>query len=228
MGFHYILKKIAGREYRWCFRTATRTNLLESPKQTCIYMKQMRMTRIVNASTSVVLFACGVLAIAQVPRPSPELIINTLGGAPLRVTQNRGKVVIVEFLLTSCSHCQHTTDILKKLQGEYGSQRLQVLGSAVEEMAPMNLAGFVSRFKPGFPVGYNSLKTVAEYTQQNPTSRMEMPQLVFIDRTGIIRAQYAGSAPLFAANQEENIRRQIEVLLREASAGRPVFSGHYH
>jgi thiol-disulfide isomerase/thioredoxin len=189
----------------------------------------MSMARIINVSTTVLLFfACAVLAIAQVPRPSPELVINTLSGAPLRVTQYRGKVVIVEFLLTNCSHCQHTTDILKKLQGEYGPQRLQVLGSAVEEMAPMNLTGFVSRFKPGFPVGYNSLKVVAEYTQQNPTSRMEMPQLVFIDRTGIIRAQYAGSAPLFAANQEENIRRQIEVLLREASAGRPVFSGHYH
>ena len=177
------------------------------------------MARITTVSTRVLLFfACAVLAIAQVPRPSPELVINTLSGAPQRVTQYRGKVVVVEFLLTTCSHCQHTTEVLKKLQGDYGSQRLQVLGSAVEEMAPMNVAGFVSRFKPGFPVGYNSLKTVAEYTQQNPTSRMEMPQLVFIDRNGIIRAQYAGSAPLFGANQEENIRRQIDVLLQPASA----------
>ena len=191
--------------------------------------KYISMARTVTASNSVLLFfTCAVLATAQVPRPSPDFVINTLSGVPLGVTQYRGKVVIIEFLLTYCSHCQHTTEILKKLQGEYGSQGLQVLGSAVEEMSPMNLGTFVGRFKPGFPVGYNSLRKVAEYMQQNPTSRMEMPQLVFIDRTGVIRAQYAGSASLFGTNQEENIRRQIDMLLQRASASNPRVSTAHH
>src|SRR5436305_9847577 len=149
----------------------------------------MSMPRI-SKSLGILFFACATLTTAQVPRPSPELGINTLNGVPIRLTQYRGKVVVLEFLLTSCPHCQETTEILKKLQKEYGSQGLQVVGSAGEQGAPVNLPGFVSRFQPGFPVGYNALKTVAEYTQQNANERMQMPELLFIDRSGMIRAKY--------------------------------------
>src|SRR3954468_14886885 len=79
MAFHYTLEKIAAREYLWCFRSATRNNLLEQPNEFGTDMKRMSMARIINALTIVLLvFACAVLAIAQVPRPSPELVINTL------------------------------------------------------------------------------------------------------------------------------------------------------
>jgi len=45
-----------------------------------------------------------------------------------------------------------------------------------------------------------------------------MPQLVFIDRKGEIRAQYAGDDKFFAEDQEKRMREQIEALLKEAPA----------
>jgi hypothetical protein len=44
-----------------------------------------------------------------------------------------------------------------------------------------------------------------------------VPQLVFIDRKGVIRAQYAGNDPFFK-DEERNVRAQIEGLLKEGAA----------
>jgi len=46
---------------------------------------------------------------------------------------------------------------------------------------------------------------------------MKVPQLVFIDRTGVIRAQYSGVDPFFS-NEEANMRAEVEKLLSEPVA----------
>jgi hypothetical protein len=46
-----------------------------------------------------------------------------------------------------------------------------------------------------------------------------MPQLVLIDRSGVIRAQYTGDDSLFTGDQlEQNLRTKIEQLVNEVSA----------
>ena len=55
---------------------------------------------------------------------------------------------------------------------------------------------------------------------QPETIRLMMPQLVFIDRKGFVRAQYGGDDEKFfdKAIQEKNIRDVIEPLLKESVA----------
>jgi hypothetical protein len=43
-----------------------------------------------------------------------------------------------------------------------------------------------------------------------------MPQLVFIDRKGIVRAQYPGDDKFFKEAEETNMRNQIEALLKDS------------
>jgi len=163
------------------------------------------------------LLLSGVVEAAQVPRPSPEFAIQMTDGRQELLSTHRGKVVALAFLLTYCSHCQQTTQILSKLQNEYGPKGFQVLGSATEDMAAMAVPDFIKQFKPAFPVGYNPRNTVLEYLQHPAMFRLMMPQLVFVDRQGTIRAQYAGDDPFFS-NQEKNLREMIETLLKESSA----------
>jgi cytochrome oxidase Cu insertion factor (SCO1/SenC/PrrC family) len=82
---------------------------------------------------SVVLSVClsvAAFATPPVPRPASALRIVDSSGKPLQLTDYRGKVVLVQFLYTTCSHCQATARMLSKLQKELGSQGLQVLGVA--------------------------------------------------------------------------------------------------
>lgn len=152
---------------------------------------------------------------AEVPRRSPEVAINLPGGKQLLLSQYRGKAVILAFILTYCSHCQKTTQILSQLQSEYGPRGLQVLGSAIEDGAAMAVPGFIRQFQPSFPVGFNTRDTVLEYLQHSPMMQLMMPQLVFIDRQGVIRGQHAGDESKFFDDQEKNIRAMIETMLKE-------------
>jgi peroxiredoxin len=155
---------------------------------------------------------------AEVPRRSPEFSIALPNGKQILLSQYRGKAVAMLFILTYCPHCQVTVQALSKLQNEFGPRGFQVLGSAIEDMAAMALPDFVKRFQPTFPVGYNSRDQVLEYLQHPPMFKLLMPQLVFIDREGTIRAQYGGDDPFFGADQDKNLRSKIEELLKQGGA----------
>ncbi|HYP14883.1 MAG TPA: hypothetical protein VEQ63_13230, partial [Bryobacteraceae bacterium] len=45
-----------------------------------------------------------------------------------------------------------------------------------------------------------------------------VPQLVFVDRQGTIRAQYGGSDSFLMYNEEQNIRKMIESLVSESGS----------
>jgi peroxiredoxin len=164
------------------------------------------------------LLVAGLAGAAEVPRQSPEYAINLLGGKQVSLSQYRGKVVALAFILTYCPHCQKTVGYLSALQNEYGPRGFQVLASAIEDMAAMALPDFIKRFQPPFPVGFNERNGVLEYLQHPAMFRLMMPQLVFIDRTGTIRAQYSGDDKFFGDDQEKNLREQVETLVKEGQS----------
>lgn len=155
---------------------------------------------------------------AEVPRPSPDYAVSMIGGQQIQLSQYKGKVRVLAFILTTCPHCQKTVGILSTMQKEYGPQGFQVLASAIEDMAAMNVPDFIKRFQPAFPVGFSRRADVEAYLQHPSIFRMLMPQVVFIDREGTIRAQYAGDDKFFADDQEKHVRDQIEALLKGAPA----------
>jgi peroxiredoxin len=157
---------------------------------------------------------------ADLPRPSPDFAINTLGGKPILLSEYKGKVCVMAFILTTCPHCQKTVGYLSAMQNDYGPRGFQVLASAIEDMAKMNVADFIKRFQPTFPVGFNTQNQVQEYLQHPVILRLFMPQIVFIDRKGNIRAQYGGDDKFLSEEQDQDkhIREQIEALLKEAPA----------
>jgi peroxiredoxin len=169
--------------------------------------------RIVLAALSAV-----IMQAATIPRPAPDLAILTKGGKPIQVSQYKGKVVVVAFILTTCSHCQKTTGYLNKLQKELGPRGLQVVESAIEGNADAAIGEFSKRFETPFPVGYNTVMDALNFMQHPAMQVPHMPLLAFIDRKGMIRAQHEGNEDFFGDQQEQNLRKEIEALLKEGSA----------
>src|SRR5437870_6673475 len=110
---------------------------------------------------ALVLSATAALA-ANLPRPSPELAIHVNGGQQVLLSQYRGKVVAVIFILTTCPHCQKTIGYLIKDQNEYGPRGFQVLASAIQGGAEQAVPGFVQTYNPPFLVGFNDVKTAMD------------------------------------------------------------------
>jgi peroxiredoxin len=164
------------------------------------------------------------LVAAEVPRQSPEFAFTVPGGKQELLSKYKGKIVVMEFLFTTCPHCQQSAAALSKLQNEYGAKGLQVLGVAIN--TDHDVPGFKRMYATGFPVGFATRDQAFSYLQQSIMSaNFYVPQVVFIDRKGVIRAQYGGTDPFLGAQQESNMRGMIERLLAEyagKSAVKPV------
>jgi peroxiredoxin len=166
------------------------------------------------------LFAISAVSIAgTLPREAPpKFAIHLTNGQQVPVSQFQGKVVALIFILTYCPHCQKAMSTLAKAQAELGPRGFQVLASAIEDNAAAAVPDFLKRFHPPFPVGYNDRAAALEFLEHPMAARLIMPQLVFIDGHGMIRAQYSGDDSFFIDDrQEENVRSKVEELLTPVS-----------
>jgi peroxiredoxin len=152
----------------------------------------------------------------DLPRKSPDFTIQMNKGKPLQLSQYKGKAVVLAFILTTCPHCQKAVTCLIKDAAEFAPRGLQVLAAAVETDAAKLAPGFVQKFNPTFPVGFNTdVYAVLDYLQHPRAVVPKMPMLVFIDRDGMIRAQLEGDNPLLEEQvMEVSLHKQIDDLLR--------------
>jgi peroxiredoxin len=161
-----------------------------------------------------VLLLCSVANAANLPRPAGDFAINIAGNKQIHISQYKGKTVVLAFILTYCSHCQNAIRGLIKAQNEFGERGVQVLATAVEDKAAAALPEFLRKFAPPFPVGYNKASEFMSYMQHPAMLVPYMPGLMFIDKDGIIRAQYEGrDAFLEETAAEKNIRAKLEEML---------------
>jgi thiol-disulfide isomerase/thioredoxin len=158
------------------------------------------------------LVSLSVSAQPPVPRKSPELTIVESTGKQTPLSSYKGKVVVLAFIATTCPHCQAECGVLTKLHGELGDKGFQPLAVAFNDNAGFLVNDFVQKFRPSFPVGYAARQTVLDYLQLTDKIPWNYPQIVVIDRKGMIVAQ---SEPKGSLDLQEEIplRKHITDLL---------------
>ncbi len=154
-----------------------------------------------------------------VPRPAGDFAIPMPDGTQKPLSSFRGKVVCLEFVSTDCPHCQHASQVMSKLYSEYGPKGFQPLAVAFNDGAKGLVAGFVANNHVNYPVGYSDRDPVLKYLQISPMERLMVPQMMWIDRKGTIRAQtpQEGDANML---EESYYRSEIEKLLAESGGPR--------
>ena len=161
-------------------------------------------------------------------RKAPELAFNLPAQGEKLLSQYRGKVVALEFILTTCPHCQAASKVMTKYQSEFGSRGFQALdlainvldNNATQEQANTAVSMFSSNFQVGFPVGWVPRNQMMAFEGFSLMDRMVVPQLVLIDRKGMIRySTPAGSGPEWEAQMNDaNLHEHIEELVAESPA----------
>ncbi len=164
---------------------------------------------------TLLLASCSLWA-ATIPRQSPDFSIQMMDGKQVKVSDYRGKVLCLTFILTTCPHCQKTTQLWDAIYPELAPKGFAVVEAALNDNP--NIPSFVSQFKVPFPVGTAGVLPALDYIQWPKDKRPLVPFLVFIDRDGVIRAQYTGVDEAFFDNQQaQHMRDQAEKLLNEGS-----------
>jgi peroxiredoxin len=156
---------------------------------------------------ALVLAFCGCAATAAVApqAPAPDFTLRSLEGRNLRLAEQRGQVVLVNFWATWCGPCKQEMPHLNRLYDKYRSAGFVLLGVNVDE-DPKQAAGVASRLGVRFPVLFDADKLVSRlYDLQS------MPATVLIDRDGRVRYLHRG----YREGVEEAYERQIRELVKE-------------
>jgi peroxiredoxin len=172
-------------------------------------------------------------AAADTPRPSGEFVIHMLSGPDKLLSSYRGKFVVLAFMYTTCPHCQHTTGLLSKIQNEYTSQGVQMLGVTIDKGAKEGLPVFLKITGANFPVGFSDPAPAMKFMHVDTNKDWFIPMLAFIDQKGIIRSQYVsygegGPVEKFLDEQDGDpakgdkgsIRREIDKYLKPATSAK--------
>lgn len=180
------------------------------------------------------LFICSALAIigisayaaAAVPRKAPELEIVDHTGKHHLLSNYKGKVVVVQFLLTTCQHCQAFSQMLNQFQLKYGPRGFQALGAAVNEATPQMARDYAAQYAQGFPVGPLPRETMLGFMGISVMDHFGLPQIAVIDRKGEIVEQTSSNINDVQPLQEEpHLRALVEKLLGERPAS-PITKMH--
>jgi len=84
--------------------------------------------------------------------PAPDFTLESLDGKSVRLSDLRGKAVLLNFWATWCGPCQIETPWLVEFQNQYGSQGLQVVGVAMDDSGKDDIAKFAKDKGVNYPV----------------------------------------------------------------------------
>lgn len=170
--------------------------------------------RFLTTSAAFIALSISAFAAPPVPRPTKDFDFVLASGQHLKLSSLKGKVVIVQGLSVSCSHCQAYSQVLSKMQTEYGPRGFQAMGVAFDSDAA-KVQNYVTTYHVNFPVGYAPEDTILDFLDHSVFERNMVPQVLIIDRQGMIQAASLpeGSPEL---QQEANVRVWIEKLLGPA------------
>jgi len=120
-------------------------------------------------------------------QPAPDFNLKDLAGQNIRLSDYRGKVVLLNFWATWCPPCKEEMPWFVDLQKRYGAQGLQVLGVAMDDSGEQTIASFTQRLGVNYPVLLGKESVAQAYGNVQ-----FLPDTFYIGRDGKIISQVQG------------------------------------
>jgi peroxiredoxin/outer membrane lipoprotein-sorting protein len=130
-------------------------------------------------------------------KPMIDFALKDLAGRTRKLSEFKGKVVLVDFWATWCGPCRIEMPNIQKLYRKHRAKGLVVLAVNVRE-EPATVTGFLKKNQYTFPVLLDAEGAVAQ--QYGASS---IPTLVVIDRKGMISDHFVG------VRSEEDLRAAL-------------------
>lgn len=169
---------------------------------------------------SLILFLFASLSFAAMPRPAGDVPFTALGKGVDNLTKYKGKVVLIEFFMTTCPDCQKSVKVLNNIQQEFKSHGVRVIGLAFrpddDEAA---LKKFAEKYNVKYTLGTIDPVLMTTFGELTPEQHPTVPMVFFIDRNGMVQARYFASEPFMLEQyQEQNIRLKLMFYLQPGAA----------
>ena len=133
---------------------------------------------------------------------APEVVLADLDGGTLRLSDHRGKVVLLGFWATWCGPCRREVPRLKALDAAYGARGLDIIGLSVDQDGEEVVRAFLREHGVTWPNAVAGEDVIASFGTIDA-----IPTTFVIDRRGNIAHRFVG------LQSEEKLRAAIEPLL---------------
>lgn len=152
-------------------------------------------------------------ATLTLPASVVEAEMKAVTGAPIKLSSYSGKVLLLNLWATWCGPCRMETPELVKLNKEFRSQGLEVIGLSTEDPddSEADVREFVHNFNVDYRVGWSGQEVAIALMQ----GRSSIPQSFVISRTGRILKRFVGYNPSTTPGQ---MREAIQEALNDKGA----------
>lgn len=153
---------------------------------------------------ALLLSAMGMAATTQAAA-APDFTLKARDGNNLRLAEQRGDIMLINFWASWCGPCIQEMPQLDKLAQKYQPLGVQVWGVNVEN-DPSAANAYLNKVNVEFPILFDLDNSVSK------AYRVEaMPTTVILDKNGTVRSVHRGYKPGFEKKYED----EIKGLLRE-------------
>ncbi|HKG59297.1 MAG TPA: redoxin domain-containing protein [Pyrinomonadaceae bacterium] len=146
---------------------------------------------------------------------APQFELKDLNGHTVRLSDNLGKVVLINFWATWCPPCRAEMPDLVRLQREYAKQGLQIIGITYPPERKDRVRRFARSLKVNYPIILGTREIKARFSSEET-----LPLTVVINRDGKVSDIISGI--LLREEFEEKIKpllmKKMEGEIRDAKS----------
>jgi thiol-disulfide isomerase/thioredoxin len=147
-------------------------------------------------------------AVHPTPRPLPDIEFKDREGKDLRLSNFKGKVVLLNVWATWCPPCRREMPTLDRLQGVLGGKDFEVLALSIDRAGVQAVEAFFME------VGVKHLRLYIDQSMAatRKLAVVGLPTTLLIDRAGREVWRYAGAAEWDSDEWMGEIRKAIETM----------------
>lgn len=147
---------------------------------------------------------------------APQFELRDINGRIVRLSNYRGKVVLINFWATWCPPCRVEVPDLIRLQREHGKEGLQIIGITYPPERKARVQRFARNLNVNYPIILGTHQLKASFSSEET-----LPLTIVIDRDG--RVSHIISGILLREEFDEKIR---PLLMQKEGEKRNAKSNH--
>ena len=119
---------------------------------------------------------------------APDFALPVLGGGTVKLSDLKGKTVVVNFWATWCPPCLQEMPVLNELSATYKDKNVVVLGLSLDEEGLPVTEAFVKKHGVTYKIVESDKKTYQAYGNV-----LTIPHTFVIDKSGVVKNRFVGN-----------------------------------